>query len=424
MNKKNLLEYFITFVLSVLIAVLLVAVTVFTVGHRAKVNYNNQPKAQVVRNEREVLISMIARYEKQLRETPSDYKIDSKLGNFYNILGHYEDSEKHFKDAMAKSPYGIYSTYFDLAYFYLKQKRFKDSENVINNIKVVKKMPVHAAKGDFYITMGDMYADFGDYEVAMTNYEKARGLYELSGKKKREKIAVGRILDTYDDLAIKNIERKKLTSAIVSLEKARKIKDTPIINYKLAILYTDIDPLTAYKYIKKVYKSDPGLINYDIYEKIIVDTINYFESIGDKTSVALYAHKLKVIKSFKERFLVHPGELDIDLKKTKVKNNMFNDGKTVYAEFVIKNLSHNNIHPVFLTIEADYNSKSEIIYSKKLFSKKEPLRALGESEPIKIKYSFDDSISGDFSYNTRLIFRVSKKPNIRPKQIASFEIKK
>ena len=68
MNKKNFLEYFITFILSIVIAVLLVAVTVFTIGHRAKVNYNNQPKAQTVRNEREVLIEMIARYEKQLRE--------------------------------------------------------------------------------------------------------------------------------------------------------------------------------------------------------------------------------------------------------------------------------------------------------------------------------------------------------------------
>lgn len=424
MNKKNFLEYFITFILSIVIAVLLVAVTVFTIGHRAKVNYNNQPKAQTVRNEREVLIEMIARYEKQLREDPSDYTLNSKLGNFYNILGHYESSEKHFKDAMAKSPYGIHSTYFDLAYFYLKQKRFKDAENVIKQITVVKKMPVHAAKGDFYVVMGDMYADFGDFEVAMVNYEKARALYEFSGRKKREKLAESRILDTYDDLAVKNMEKKKLTAAIQSLEKAREIKDSPVTNYKLAILYKDIDPLKSYKYIKKVYNSDPGLINYDIYEKILLDALKYYENEGDKTSVALYAHKLKMLKNFKERYLVQPGEIDIELKKTRVKNHIFNDKKTVYIEFVIKNLSHNNIQPLYLTVEADYNSSSEIIYTKKLFSKKSPLRALGESEPIKLKYTFDDEISGDFSYNTRLIFRAAKKQNIRPKQIASFTIKK
>ena len=115
MNKKNFLEYLITFILSIIIAVVLVAGTMFIAGHKAKMNYNSRPKAQVLRDEREILIEIIARYEKQLREEPSDYTINTKLGNFYNILGHYEDSEKHFKDAMAKSPYGIYSTYFDLA---------------------------------------------------------------------------------------------------------------------------------------------------------------------------------------------------------------------------------------------------------------------------------------------------------------------
>ena len=424
MNKKNFLEYFITFILSIIIAVVLVAGTMFIARQKAKINYDNRPKAQALRDEREILIEIIARYEKLLREDPSNYTLNTKLGNFYNILGHYEDSEKHFKDAVAKSPYGIYSTYFDLAYFYLRQKRFNDAENTIKQIKVVKKMPVHAAKGDFYITMGDMFADSGDFEVAMTNYEKAMELYELSGRNKRAKIAESRILDTYDDLALKNIESKKLTSAILSLEKSRAIKDTPVVNYKLAILYKDIDPIKSYKYIRKVYKSDPGLINYDIYEKIILDARQYYENEGDNASVALFAHKLKMVKSFKERYLLYPGELDIELKDTKVKNHIFNDKKTVYVEFVIKNTTHNNIQPLYLTIEADYNSNSEIVYNKKLFSKKSPLRALGESEPIKIKYTFDDSISGDFSYNTRLIFRASKKSNIRPKLIASFEIKK
>ena len=166
------------------------------------------------------------------------------------------------------------------------------------------------------------------------------------------------------------------------------------------------------------------MINYDIYEKIILDALQYYELEGDNSSVALFAHKLKMLKNFKERYLLYPGELDIELKNTKVKNHIFNDKKTVYVEFVIKNTTHNNIQPLYLTIEADYNSSSEIIYQKKLFSKKSPLRALGESEPIKIKYTFDDSISGDFTYNTRLIFRASKKSNLRPKLIASFEIKK
>ena len=424
MNKKNFFEYFITFVLSIVIAIVLVAVTVYTVGQKAKTNYNNRPKAQTVRNEREVLIEMIARYEKQLRENPSDYTLDTKLGNFYNILGHYDSSEQHFKNAMAKAPYGIYSPYFDLAYFYLRQKRFDDAENTIKQIKVVKKMPVHAAKGDFYLTMGDMYTDFGDFEVAMTNYEKALSLYERSGRKKRQIIAEGRILDTYDSLALKNMEKKKLASAIDSLEKYRSIKDTPVVNYKLAILYKDVAPLKSYKYIKKAYNSDPGLINYDIYEKIVLDVIKHYESEGDNTAVSLYAHKLKMLKNFKERYLLQNGELDIELKKTRIKNHIFNDKKTVYVEFVIKNTTHNNIQPLYLTIEADYNSKSEIIYSKKLFNKKSPLRALGESDPIKIKYTFNDEISGDFTYNTRLLFRASKKANIRPKLIASFEIKK
>lgn len=425
MNKKQVVEYLKTVVITLITAIVFVTGITILIKETAHKRYLSMPKAQTVRSDKTILLQMIAKYEKAAIQNPSDYTLNTKLGNLYEILGDDADASKNYRNAVAKSPYGVYSTYFDLADFHIKTGRLSKAEEIVKEIKVNKRNTVlQSVMGDFYVHLGDAYSDYQDFELALNQYETARKYYKMSRKSERDNIAVERILEAYDNLASKNIEKKKLTSAIENLETALKYEDLPVTNYKLAILYKDIDPLIAYKYIKKTYDTDPGIINFNIYEKILLDVMKFYENTGNYDLQEFYKHKLKIIKKFKQRYIIAPEDFGVEVLSTRIIHHLFGNGKTVIIKFRIKNLTDTNVNTAFLGINAVYNSKSVHFYNKKLFSKKNPLRPMAESEPITITYSFDDSINTEFSDDIKFTFRLSKKENVRKILIYTLDLHK
>ena len=100
-------------------------------------------------------------------------------------------------------------------------------------------------------------------------------------------------------------------------------KETPVLLYKLAILYKDFDPVTANKYMEKTYKMDPGLINYDLYEELLIKLIKFYYENGDDLKTELYKHKLKSIKTFQKRYVITDKDVAIDVEKLKVSKQSF-----------------------------------------------------------------------------------------------------
>lgn len=424
MNKKTIIEYSITFLVTLVVAIAAVGFAVYGVQNTAKQIVLKRPKAQAVRDDKSILVELIAQNEKAAIKDPADYKINTRLGNLYQILGIDKDAEKNFHNAMAKSPYGVYSTYFDLGAFYIHKGNLSKAESTIKEIKNKNNKAVQTAKGDFYINLGDAHSDFHDYEMAQSSYEKALSLYEFSKKKSRQKIARERIVENFDNLANKNLEKRKLYTAINNLENSLKYKDTAIVNYKLAILYMDVDPVKAYNYIKKTEEADPGIINYTIYEKILAENVDYYKEQNLAIEEALFKNKIKTAKKFRDRYIIKEGDFTIDIISCSLRNHYFGDGKTVTIKFRVKNNTYRNINHLFLKIDAINNDENETIFDRHLFTRQKPLKAVNESREIKIKYSFNDPISAEYSSKLTLNFRATKRPSVRTMPLYTLEIAK
>lgn len=424
MNKKQILEYLVTIIITLIIVLCVVVFSVISIKNHAKIEYLKSPNAKEKVDETKIFIQMIAKYEKESMKNPTDYKLHSKLGGLYERIGDNKDAKKNYEKAMLLAPYGVYSTYFDLADFYIKTGHLVQAEETINNIRNKKNKIVQTAKGDFYINLGDAYYDFEDYESALSAYQKALDLYKYSNKKGRVYYASSKILESYDGLANRHIEEKKLNSAIAFLEKSLAYQNASFVNYKLSILYKDINPVKAYQYMRKTYETDPGLINYNIYEKIIIENLNYYEKAGNHAEAELFKDKLKLIRKFKENYLIAEDDFSIKIVSAEIKRDFFGEGKTAVLKFQIVNNSHCDARAIYMQIDAQYNGENQTAMKQRFFSKNEPLTVMSKSPEITVKYKFKDPITTSYTDKITFDFYITKKEKVRKLKIYSYDLQK
>ena len=424
MIKKSINEYLITVIVTLIVALASVGWCVFSLEKAAHEHYLSSPEAREKVDERKIIIGLIAKYERRARHNATNYANFSKLGNLYDLLGETAEAEKNYKKAVALSTYGIFGTFFDLGNFYIRQDKLIKAENVVNQVRNKRNKAVQSAKGDFYINLGDAYYDEGDYNTALKGYQKAYELYKFANKSDKLRIATARIFDAYDAIANEHLKGKRLVGAIQELEESLKYSEEPFITYKLAILYMDVDPALAYKYIRKTYESDPAIINFDIYEKILVDAYRYYENAGMAPEASLFKHKLKLAKKFREKYLIMPDDFGIEIVSARIKKHLFGDKKTAIVKFKIKNNTAHNVNLMYIDVNAETNNDKSVVYKNALFTRKKPLAAKSDSKPIEIKYSFNDIPNIDYTNDVKFSFNITKKKNVRTVNIYSFKIEK
>jgi hypothetical protein len=225
-------------------------------------------------------------------------------------------------------------------------------------------------------------------------------------------------------MADKDIEQARLASAIENLQKALSYNEASFINYKLAILTKDVDPLLSYSYMEKTFQSDPGIINYDIYEKILLEVIKYYEKTDKQDSINLFKHKLKVVKKFREKYLISSDSFSIEEVSSIIKPNFFGNGKTVTVKFKIKNNTHDKISVLYVQVNAIYNGITRVVFKQQLFSKKSPMEALGSSPLNTIKFTFNDSSKPASTNKMIFDFYVTKNFKVRKTKIHTLDIEK
>ena len=237
-------------------------------------------------------------------------------------------------------------------------------------------------------------------------------------------LAITGILDCYSKLASKHYLEKNIPLAIQDLETALIYKNTPVLNYKLALLYQDVDVFEAVKYLEKTYSVDPGIINYDIYEQILIKAIKEAQARNLFTEMQLYHQKYKMIKQFRKRYIFTNEDYGIEIVSHKLKTNIFGNKKTIIVKFRVKNKTKENLNTLFIVVEADYNDKKDIAYNNVLFTKKTPLKPMASSDIISFELDFDDEKDIINTKNIIFNFNVAKKQNMRKFTIFSFEMQK
>ena len=201
-------------------------------------------------------------------------------------------------------------------------------------------------------------------------------------------------------------------------------KETPIIYYKLAVLYKDVNPIIANSYMEKTYKMDPGLINFNIYEEILIKLIRYYYLQSQDIKTELYHNKLKAVRNFEKRYYITADDVKINIKKLEVRNNLLHTKQTIRVKFNIENASKSDFNTLFLTAGLKYNHNLKEIYSAKLYSKKKPLKSRTASEEYSFKYTYSDKDEIFSAKDIELEFYASKKDNMRKIPVKSIKIER
>lgn len=428
MNKKELLEYVRTIFIALLVALILAGVAtacskVIAEHHsRMLARISNTPK------DNELIGFLITKYSQEAAKNPGDYTINVRLGGLYELLFSYNQAEEQYKKAISKSPYGVYSPYFGLANLYIKKGQYQKALNVVKKLDNKDFKPLLVAKGDFYMNLGDALWQNEKYNDAVRQYKIAFFFYKKVDSKKKD-TAIAGIIDCYNKIADNDFQHQRIDKAIENLETALLYKESPILYYKLAILYKDFDPYEANKYMEKTYALDPGIINFDIYEEILIKLVNHYYINGNDIEKELYQHKLKTIRTFQKRYVITDKDVGIEITNLKFKSNFFDTKYKLQVKFKIQNNSKYDFNSLYVIAKLRYDDKegdvkNREIYAHRLFSKKQPLKSRELSQEYNLTYTYSDKDELFAAQKIQLDFYAGKKENMRKIPVYSTDIKK
>lgn len=422
MTKIEILEYIRTILIALLIA--LIIATVATGCSKIVAEHHARMLAKISNNAKdtELIGYLISKYLEEAAKNPGDYSINVKLGNLYELMFSYGQAEEQYKKAINKSPFGVYSSYLGLANLYIKMGKHNQALNIVKRLKNTDHKPLLIAKGDFYMNLGDALWEKSNYEEAVKQYKIAFFYYKKVDSNKKES-AINGILDCYNKIADVEFKHHNIYRAIESLETALLYKETPIVQYKLAILYKDIDPIQANAYMEKTYKTDPGIINFDIYEEILFNLINYYYSNGKDVETELYKQKLKIIRNFQKRYVITDNDVKINIISLRYKENFFKTKKNLKVKFTIENTSKYDFNTLYILVKLRDENKSNEVFSQRFYSKKIPLKSRTESQEYKFSYSLPDKDEMYLSDKVWLDFYAGKKENMRKIPVFTIELK-
>ena len=422
MTKIEILEYIRTILIALLIA--LIIATVATGCSKIVAEHHARMLAKISNNAKdtELIGYLISKYLEEAAKNPGDYSINVKLGNLYELMFSYGQAEEQYKKAINKSPFGVYSSYLGLANLYIKMGKHNQALNIVKRLKNTDHKPLLIAKGDFYMNLGDALWEKSNYEEAVKQYKIAFFYYKKVDSNKKES-AINGILDCYNKIADVEFKHHNIYRAIESLETALLYKETPIVQYKLAILYKDIDPIQANAYMEKTYKTDPGIINFDIYENILFNLINYYYSNGKDVETELYKQKLKIIRNFQKRYVITDNDVKINIISLRYKENFFKTKKNLKVKFTIENTSKYDFNTLYILVKLRDENKSNEVFSQRFYSKKIPLKSRTESQEYKFSYSLPDKDEMYLSDKVWLDFYAGKKENMRKIPVFTVELK-
>lgn len=423
MNKVEILEYFRTILIALLVALVLASVATGCSKIIAEHHSRMLAKISNTAKDNELINFLIERYTEEAKKNPGNYAINVRLGNLYTLIFNYGHAEEEYKKAIEKSPYGVYSSYLGLANLYLKQGKYTQALNIVKQLKNTDHKPLLIAKGDFYMNLGDIFWQKKKYNTAVKQYKIAFFYYKKVDSDKKE-YAVNSILDCYNKIADDDYKHHSIDKAIESLETALLYRETSVLYYKLAVLYKDYDPILANQYMEKTYATDPGLINFDIYEEILLKLIRYYYSNGQDVETNLYQHKLKAVKNFQKRYVITDKDVHINLVSMRVKTNFFKTKQKIYVKFKVENTSQNDFNSLYVIAKLRYNDKVDDVFSQRFYSKKKPLKARTASPMYRFKYEYTDKDEIYSAPKIWLDFYVGKKENMRKIPVYSIEVKR
>lgn len=310
---------------------------------------------------------LIEKNQYLLLKFPKNYGYNIRLGTLYSAKKDYDNAEKQFLIAVNKSPYTAFNARYQLATLYIKLNRLEEAQELMDSVTDRADKKLIKRKGEIYYQIGNRLYEQNMFMIAATKYEKAIFYFKRCNKKKLHYAQIA-LSNAYEKIGDLYVERESLEDAIDYLKKADKLDERAIIDYKLALLYIESEPLTAAKYLDYVLKEDPELLDYYMYYDLLMKISESAGELGDTATKDLYEMKAKKFRDFAQNSLIYPNDLLIDILDVNCDVLPETKSLQVNLKFLLRNNSPFNINN--LTVELRFLENKELIhkYEKTLFA--------------------------------------------------------
>lgn len=337
----------------------------------------------------QVIALQIVRESDLIKDLKSKkYSICLQVGNLYATAGDYKNAEFAYRIAISKAGKNSYMAHYNLINVLLEQENFKDAEDLIKSIKNISNKNLIKFKAKAYIAIGDKYYSIGKFLSAAKNYEKAKFFYDKFNKKniEFENSIETRIINAYIQTADLMVKNGYNSDAARFLKKAEKYApDNFEIQYKLAIVYSDLDPIKSVKYFEPLFEKEPQNIDYSVYNKALMKAANIADLENKHTLAKLYRYKIHSNDLFVNRKVVYKNDIETIINSFTIRKIWFT--YKLKANYKFKNISNYDINHLNAEFVLKHGTTTKEKITKSNIVKNSPLISNGgETENIKVTF--------------------------------------
>lgn len=329
--------------------------------------------------EREIAQQIVSHSDLISSLTSKNYSVCYRVGNLYESAGDLQKAEYAYHLAVQKSPSGIYLAHLKYATVLITQNKTKDAEDVLNSVPDTNSLKLVRFKTRAYIILGDKYFSEAKFLKAGGAYEKADYYYHRL--KKRDKVVhqsiENRIVNSYVETASVIIQKGGSSSdAARFLKKALEYDpDNLNIQYRLALIYADLDPILAIDYFEKLIEIIPQDIDYLAFGKALIKAANMMDIENNSIKAKFYRYKIHSFDLYVKNKVVYKNDIDVELNTMKIKKFFFT--YQLRATYKLKNRTGEDIKKLHAEFVLRKDDKIKQILVAQCATKKSPLYANG-----------------------------------------------
>ncbi len=307
------------------------------------------------------------------------YNVAMRVGELYETAGDLQKAEYAYYIASNKAPTGKYLAHLKLTLALIAQNKIDEAEKTIADAVDTNSLSLIRFKTRSFIVLGDKYYSENKYLKAAEAYEQAYYYYQRLAKvdKQVNESIKKRLVKSYLDTATVLVKNGYNSDAARFLKKALKYDpDNLKIQYRLAIVYADLDPIKSVSYFEPLIAKIPQEIDRDIFSNVLIKAANITDLNGDPVKAKYYRYKIHSLDIYAHNKVIYKEDVEVLLNSFSIRKALFT--YKLKAIFTVKNVSSQDIKKMSADFVLRYGDEvKESVTVKNFITKKHPLYSNG-----------------------------------------------
>lgn len=307
------------------------------------------------------------------------YAVAMQVGELYEAAGDLSNAEYAYYIATQKAPHGKYISHQRLTLVLIAQNKIDEAEKIMESVVDTNNLSLIRYKTRAYIVLGDKFYSENKYMKSARAYEQANYYYKrlIKVDKQINESIENRLVQAYLDTATVLVENGYNSDAARFLKKALKYRPDDLkIQYRLAIVYADLDPIVSIEYFEPLISKIPQEIDRNIFSNVLIKAANIMEIEGNSIKAKYYRYKIHSLDIYSRNKIVYKEDVEVIQDSLKIKKVMFT--YRLKSMFTIKNVSSQDITKMSADFVLRQGDKvRQTITLKNCVTKKHPLYSNG-----------------------------------------------